>query len=231
MFSIVKTDERKRARALRRDEGASIKEIAERVGVSKSSVSHWVRDIDLTPEQHAALLLRNPAYNRQRSGVAIHAARRRAEREGFQREGRRRAGAGDLSFVAGCMLYWAEGAKARNQLQFANSDPVMARFFVDFLKKHFDLPPEQIRITCHLYSDHLEKQSEVEQFWLDTLRLPRESLRKSVVNVYSKYSKRKRVGNLPYGTCRVVVSRTWVTQTIYGAIQEIAGFERDAWLE
>jgi len=176
MFSIVKTDERKRARALRRDEGASIKEIAERVGVSKSSVSHWVRDIDLTPEQHAALLLRNPAYNRQRSGVAIHAARRRAEREGFQREGRRRAGAGDLSFVAGCMLYWAEGAKARNQLQFANSDPVMARFFVDFLKKHFDLPPEQIRITCHLYSDHLEKQSEVEQFWLDTLRLPRESL-------------------------------------------------------
>jgi len=231
MFSIVKTDERKRARALRRDEGASIKEIAERVGVSKSSVSHWVRDIDLTPEQHAALLLRNPAYNRQRSGVAIHAARRRAEREGFQREGRRRAGAGDLSFVAGCMLYWAEGAKARNQLQFANSDPVMARFFVDFLKKHFDLPPEQIRITCHLYSDHLEKQSEVEQFWLDTLRLPRESLRKSVVNVYSKDSKRKRVGNLPYGTCRVVVSRTWVTQTIYGAIQEIAGFERDAWLE
>ena len=136
-----------------------------------------------------------------------------------------------MSFVAGCMLYWAEGAKARNQLQFANSDPVMARFFVDFLKKHFDLPPEQIRITCHLYSDHLEKQSEVEQFWLDTLRLPRESLRKSVVNVYSKDSKRKRVGNLPYGTCRVVVSRTWVTQTIYGAIQEIAGFERDAWLE
>jgi hypothetical protein len=49
--------------------------------------------------------------------------------------------------------------------------------------------------------------------------------------VYSKYSQRKRVGNLPFGTCRVVLSRTWVLQTIYGAIQEIGGFTRDGWLD
>ena len=133
MFSIVKTVERELARALRRDEGASIKEIARRVGVSISSVSHWVRDIELTPEQHAQLLLRNPAYNRQRSGTWIQAARRRTEREACQNGGRARARDGDVSFVAGCMLYWAEGAKDRNQLQFANSDPEMVRFFVDFL--------------------------------------------------------------------------------------------------
>jgi len=133
-------------------------------------------------------------------------------------------------FIAGCMLYWAEGAKGRNQLQFANSDPLMARFFVDFLRRYFDLEDE-IRITCHLYADHLAKQAEVEHFWLDSLGLPTTALRKSVVNVYSKYSKRKRVGNLPFGTCRVVVSRTSVTQTIFGAIQEIGGFTREAWLE
>jgi len=28
------------------------------------------------------------------------------------------------------IVYWAEGSKRRNQLQFANSDPAMARFFV-----------------------------------------------------------------------------------------------------
>jgi hypothetical protein len=134
-------------------------------------------------------------------------------------------------FVAGCMLYWAEGAKQRNQLQFCNADPVMARFFVDFLKKHFGLRGDDIKITCHLYADHFAKQTEIEQHWLDTLGLPGNSLRKSVVNVYSKYSKRKRVGNLPYGTCRVVVSKTWVIQTIFGAIQEIGGFTREAWLE
>jgi hypothetical protein len=128
------------------------------------------------------------------------------------------------------MLYWGEGAKDRNQLQFANSDPVMARFFVDFLRRELGLDDE-IRITCHLYADHLARQAEVEQFWLDTLALPRTALRKSVVNVYSKYSKRRRVGNLPYGTCRVVVSRTWAMQMILGGIQEIGGFTREAWLE
>jgi hypothetical protein len=150
---------------------------------------------------------------------------------GYQEDGRRRARALDPGFVAGCMLYWAEGAKDRNQLQFSNSDPAMARFFVDFLKKYFDLTGDEIRIRCYLYADHVEQQADVEQFWLEALDLPQTSLRKSVVNVYSKYSQRKRVGNLPYGTCRVVVSRTWVTQTIYGAIQEIGGFTRDSWLE
>ena len=129
------------------------------------------------------------------------------------------------------MLYWAEGTKQRNQLQFCNADPVMARFFVDFLKTHFELREEEIKIRCYLYADHLSDQARIEQHWLDALGLPRESLRKSVVNVYSKYSKRKRVGNLPYGTCRVVVSKTWVIQTIFGAIQEIGGFTREAWLE
>jgi transcriptional regulator with XRE-family HTH domain len=230
-FSKVKTRERELARRIRREEGAPINEIASRVGVAKSSVSAWVRDIELTAEQRQALLDRNPAYNRQLSGWTRLAERRRAERIAFQEEGRRRARLREPDFVAGCMLYWGEGSKARNQLQFCNSDPVMARFFVEFLKNYFGLSGDEIRITCHLFADHVEDQKNVEQYWLDTLRLPPESLRKSVVNVYSKYSKRKRVGNLPFGTCHIVVSRTWVLQTIYGAIQEIGGFTREAWLE
>jgi hypothetical protein len=107
----------------------------------------------------------------------------------------------------------------------------MVRYFVEFLRRHFDLREDDIRITCHLYADHQAKQAEIERYWLDTLGLPDGSLRKSVVNVYSKYSKRKRVGMLPYGTCRVVVSRTSVVQMIFGAIQELGGFTRAAWLE
>ena len=63
-----------------------------------------------------------------------------------------------------------------------------------------------------------------------TLGLPDSSLCKSVVNVYSRYSKRKRLNMLPYGTCRVTVSRTAVTQSVFGAIQEYAGISREAWL-
>ena len=227
----MKTRERDLARQLRREEGASIKDIALRVGVSKSSVSLWVRDIELTPKQHAALAARNVAYNRQMSGTWKQAARRRDERIEYQEHGRTIARFGDPSFVAGCMLYWAEGSKRRNQLCFSNSDPEMVKFFVAFLKTYFDVRDSDIRITCHLFADHIERQREVEQFWLNEAGLPSESLRKSVVNVYSRSSKRKRINKLPYGTCQVVVSRTWVLQSILGSIQEYAGFDREAWLD
>ena len=51
------------------------------------------------------------------------------------------------------------------------------------------------------------------------------------MNTYSKYSQKKRQNVLPYGTTRVSVSRTQVVQTIYGAIQELGGFDRPEWLD
>jgi hypothetical protein len=86
-------------------------------------------------------------------------------------------------------------------------------------------------VYCNLFADHLLRQREVEQFWLDILELPRSCMRKSIVNVYSKYSQKKRRNMLPYGTCRVAVHRTQVVQHIYGAIQEYGGFDRPEWLD
>jgi hypothetical protein len=51
-------------------------------------------------------------------------------------------------------------------------------------------------------------------------------LSKSIVNVYSKHSQKNRRNKLPHGTCRLVVGDTAVGQSIYGAIQEYAGFDR-----
>lgn len=86
-------------------------------------------------------------------------------------------------------------------------------------------------MVCNLFADHLERQSEMEQFWLGVLDLPASSLRKSTVNVHSKYSQKKRRNMLPYGTGSVTVHRTQVVQTIFGAIQEYGGFERPEWLD
>jgi transcriptional regulator with XRE-family HTH domain len=225
----MKTEQREYARELRRDQGLSVKVIAKRIGVSQSSVSRWVRDIELADEQNAAL--RRQAYEGHVKGRTMTIALRREARIMAQNEGRQLARKADPRHIAGCMLYWAEGDKARNQVRFSNSDPEMARFFVTFLRTYFDLRDTDIRITCNLFADHLKRQREIEKFWLDTLGLPDSSLCKSIVNVYSKYSKKKRKNRLPYGTCRVVVSRTRVVQHIFGAIQQIGGFERDAWLE
>jgi hypothetical protein len=192
--------------------------------VSRSSVSLWVRDIQLSDEQRAALADRNPRY-RGKSEVA-HRKREEAaaRRRTYQEEGRELARRGDPAFAAGCMLFWAEGSRARNTVEFTNSDPDMVAFFASFLRHYFGIDSSDMRIACNLFTDHAEEQHRIEQFWLDVARLPPSSLRKSMVNVYSKYS-----AKLPYGTCKLVVGNTRVAHMLYGAIQELAGFERPEW--
>lgn len=129
------------------------------------------------------------------------------------------------------MLYWAEGSKSRNAVKLTNSDPDLPAYFLAFLRRHFDFHEGRIRVTCNLFADHLTKQREIENFWLNRLGLGRDALCASTVNTYSKYSAKKRTNKLPCGTCCVAVHDTRIVQTIYGSIQELAGFERPAWLD
>jgi transcriptional regulator with XRE-family HTH domain len=162
----MKTAERDMARKLRGEDGLAITEIARRLRVSKSSVSLWVRDIVLSPEQHEALYGVNALYYRQAFAHFRRSATFRQQRIRWQVEGRVAAAAGNPVHAAGCMLFWAEGSKSRNAAQLANSDPEVIRFFVSFLRLSFNVPDEQFRVACNLFSDHLERQREIEQFWL-----------------------------------------------------------------
>jgi hypothetical protein len=99
------------------------------------------------------------------------------------------------------------------------------------LRECYAAPDERLRATRNLFADHLPSQRAIEQFWLDTLGLPRACLLPSVVNVFSKYSQKKRRNKLPYGTCKLAYNDTATVQSIYGAIQEYAGFDRTAWLD
>jgi hypothetical protein len=119
----VKTAEREWARELRRHRALSVKEIASVVGVARSSVSVWVRDVPLTPEQLESLRQRNPAYNRQLRGATRNAERGRERRRGYQERGKELARDGSPLHVAGAMLYWAEGDKTdRHTARISNSD-------------------------------------------------------------------------------------------------------------
>jgi hypothetical protein len=224
----MKTAERRRAREMRA-EGCSIKEIAATLGVARSSASVWVRDVPLGPEQRAALIYRT------RLGPIVagelKAERARAVRRRYQDEGRLLARERDATYAAGCMLHWAEGDKCRNAVGMSNSDPEVLMFFARFLREHFGVSGEDMRLSCNLFADHHDRQHEIEDFWLARLELPRSSLRKTRVNAYSKHSLKKRTNKLPYGTCKLRVHSTRIVQTIYGSIQEYGGFDRPEWLD
>ena len=99
-----KLAERQQARQLRRS-GLPLAEIALRVGVSKSSVSLWVRDVEFEP-------LPRPPRGRRRAPNALQ-RRKLAEIDRLVEEGRARIGRlSEREFlVAGVALYAGEGSK------------------------------------------------------------------------------------------------------------------------
>jgi transcriptional regulator with XRE-family HTH domain len=228
---FVKTEKRRLARQLRQDEGLPIRVIAERLGVAKSSVSVWVRDIELTPGQHASLRRMNPRYNAQLRGQGGRSASARAIRLKAQLHGRELARRNDALHLQGCMLYWAEGSKRRNRATFTNSDPEMLRRYVGFLRQCYTIADDRIALTVNCYVTNGLSSGEIVAWWLRELDLPARCARKPMINQISSASRFRRGHVLPYGTARIDVSSVFLVQSIFGAIQEYAGFERPAWLD
>jgi hypothetical protein len=227
----VKVAERERARSLRRELGLPVKEIARRVGVSVSSVSLWVRDVPLTPEQEAALDARNPARNAQRNGAANNAKRCRAERAAAQEHGRALARTGDALHIKGCMLHWAEGSKRRNAVMFTNSDDAVMALFLRFLRECYGVADDRVTLSVNCFLGNGLTIDEIQDWWLRRLQLPISCIRTPAINRLSTASKRLKGNVLPYGTARLAVHSTFIVQSIYGAIQEYAGFDRPEWLD
>jgi hypothetical protein len=206
-----------------------VKEIEAHLGVARSSVSRWVRDVVMPADAALRLAQRSSAGRLAAAQRKADAAR--DKRLAYQEQGRGRARLEPAEYVAGCMLYWAEGTKQRSCVEIVNSEPELLRVFADFLRRFFGVRSDEILLRCNLFADHADRQAEVEQFWLDALGLPRSSLRSSAVNVASSASKGKRTNTLPYGTASLRVHSTRIVQTIYGSIQELGGFDRPAWLD
>jgi transcriptional regulator with XRE-family HTH domain len=222
----MRKKEKERLEAIRlRGLGVTVPEIARRLQVSKSSVSTWTRDVDLSEAQ-----LENIEENK-RAKLRAQKAGSEAVREKFlkmritfQEAGRERAREGSRLHMIGCMLYWAEGAKNRNRLGFVNSDPNMLLVWMRFLREELHVDDEIIKLQIHVHEE--SNILAAEQYWVRLLDLTPDALMKTQV----KKGSNTRLNTLPYGVCAVNVQRTELAMHVYGAIQEYCGFENPDWL-
>jgi hypothetical protein len=129
------------------------------------------------------------------------------------------------------MLYWAEGAKQRNTIDFTNSDPQMVLLFRRFLTDAMAIERDEILLAINVYTNNGLTIEEIERYWLELLGLPATSARKHMTSHMPTSSSGRARNKLPYGVCTLRVHSTWMLQHIYGAIQEYAGFDEPAWLQ
>jgi transcriptional regulator with XRE-family HTH domain len=133
-----KVAEQNRAGELRA-QAWTIKEIERELGVSRSSVSLWVRDVEFDEEVRAARARQNfldGNYGARRRGPNKLVRQRQEEVDCLLANGKERIGQlTEREFlVAGVALYAGEGSKRDRLVGFANSDPRMITFFLAWLR-------------------------------------------------------------------------------------------------
>lgn len=221
---------KKRQARLYRQEGKSIVWIARELEVAKSSVSRWTRDIVLTEAQEIALRHSNERRVAQQKGAEANVRKHRQKRLAYQAEGRAKARTGHPLHLAGCMLYWAEGYKSRNEVKFVNSDAEMIRTFMRFLRCSLNVHDDEIKLRIVAYLDNDLSKNTIEAHWLAITQLSRSHLGTCSYD-NAPISSQQRGRKLTYGVCEVIIYNTRYIQHIYGAIQAYMNFERPTWLD
>jgi transposase len=194
--------------------GASIIDIATKLGVSKGSVSAWVRHVVL---EESVL---NKIKARSHSAAAVEKRRRsRLLREDADREAAIAVAVkevGQLSkrdlFVTGVALYWGEGSKKkRGVVEFTNSDPQMIKIMKLFFVQVCEVPEEKFR--GHVYIHQHLNVSAAEKYWSGVSQISRTQFHKTSIQ---RNRKRVQKDSLPKGTFAIVICDTQLRLKIEG---------------
>jgi transcriptional regulator with XRE-family HTH domain len=166
-----KVAEREQARALRA-QAWTLNEIVAELGVSKSSVSAWVRDVEFDESVRAARAGANHNRGAQNRGLNKLARAKQAEIDRLLAEGKDRIGRlTDGEFlVAGVALYAGEGSKTDGEVGFANSDPLMIAFFLAWLRHFFEI--DELRLRFRLYLHQGLDLAAANEFWSQLTGIP-----------------------------------------------------------
>jgi hypothetical protein len=199
-----------RARELR-EQGLDYDDIAASLGVSKSSVSLWVRDIP-RPER----LSYEECRKRSAEGSRLYWEAERPVREA-QRESVRVAAAGQMGvlskrevIIAGAIAYWCEGAKSKprklcERVVFINSDPGLIRLFLRFLGEA-GVASAQLRFRVHIHET--ADVEAAEGFWRDVTGAGPAQFQRPTIKRHNPKTVRKNVGDDYHGCLIVGVSQS-----------------------
>ncbi|MCP4304760.1 MAG: hypothetical protein GY788_07780 [bacterium] len=181
--------------------GLTYGEIREIIPVPKGTLSNWCREVALSDLQKREIQTRTPTQK----GVPKDTQwRRRTEIDGICAEARQFAKnhRNDAEFVAGVVLYWAEGSKTRNDLVLANTDPRALRLFIGWTRRYLDKEAEFV-LSLHLHEGNDEATAMA--YWRKATSLVDARFTKTFVKPAGTGHRKN---TMTHGVCRVRVMRS-----------------------
>ena len=195
-----------------RKQGYSYPKILKTVNVSKSTLSLWLRDIDLTPQQQKKLLI-----GREKSRYA--AAKKKKETRILKTNEIIDKSTKEVStlvktplFITGLSLYWAEGTKNKSEtVRFVNSDEKMIMLIMKWFRGVCGIPPDKFRCQVHMHNLHCKP--DLEKYWSNITGIPQKQFYKTYVKQSSLGQRRNILYN---GTCSITISSKELFRRIWG---------------
>lgn len=195
-----------------RKSGKTYGEILRLVPVAKSTLSLWLRSVNLANEQRQRITQKR--IDAQKRGAE---ARRRIRSEEIERtvsDGIKEISAitSRELWLIGIALYWAEGAKQNERhrstsIRFDNSDVRMHSVFLKWLMS-LSVPISDIRFHLYVHENRKVDTTDFKHWWITQLSLPRDAIK----NVYYKKgnpkTNRKNTADLYHGLMRITVRRS-----------------------
>jgi transcriptional regulator with XRE-family HTH domain len=223
---MAKSKEKIKARSLRR-KGLSIKKIASRLGVSKSSASVWCSGIKLTEEQigklHKQMVI--GGYSGRLKGASIQKEQKRSKINYYLREGEKNIGVlSDRELaVAGIALYWGEGGKKDSRVRFYNSDYLVIRFIMTWFRKVLGVREEDFIMRVTVNGIHEERIDEINNYWSRITNIPMNQFGKAIL-IKTKNKKVYENHFQHYGTlCVGIKKSSTLFYKIMGLIKALGG--------
>lgn len=224
---IPKLIQKEKAIKLRRA-GLSYSEILKQVSVAKSTLALWLKSVNLSRAQKQRL-------TEKKLASALRGALRKKEKrilltEQIKKEAKNEIGRLSIRerWLLGAALYWAEGSKEKHKrpgsgVRFSNSDPLMIKFFIDWLMKICKVPKNMIQLEIYIHENHRHRLEEVIKHWLKYTKFPRARLRRIYFKKNKVKTKRNNTGESYYGLIQIRVARSsYLNRKIAGWIEGIS---------
>ncbi len=180
--------------------GFSYGEIMELVPVKKSTLATWCRDVALTDEQIAAIKERRAPL----PGIPRNTNRKRLAEIAELRFVARQLVPdliSDSMWVAGLVLYWAEGNKSRSRIGMANTDPRVLRLFIRWIRTYVE-PQAEFGLHLHLHEGNDEAAAR--KYWSSETGLDSAKFIKSFIKPRGTGHRKN---HLEHGVCTVRMRR------------------------
>lgn len=207
--------------------GKSIGDIAKVLAVSKSTISHWCRDLQLTDEAIAKISKRGK--NKLLAALLRYSEGKRIERIGrtmqYKNEGKQMTSSLTKSdiLMVGLGLYWGEGYKESNgELGFTNSNPDIVKFYIYWLSL-FSVEKKDLIFRLTLNDFFKQSEKKLKKFWTKILDVNENQFSKTTI-IQSKLKKASYNNQKTYkGILRIKVRKGLALKyKILGAIEHIA---------